>query len=80
MVYFVIECQSNGSTGTTIVNTYQTRDEAESKFHLILSAAAVSSVMKHGAILFSDNMAEIMTKVYDHPVEVVEENEEESNG
>ena len=76
MLYFVVECQSNGSTGSTIVNTYQSREEAESKFHLILSAAAVSSVPKHGAVLFSDVMSEIMTKVYEHPIEE-ETNEQE---
>lgn len=77
MVWFVVEIQSNGVTGATITNSYSTREEAESKFHLILSAAAVSSVIRHGAILFSDNMDGIMTKVYEHPVEVVEETNEQ---
>ena len=77
MVWFVVEVQSDGVTGSTIVNSYSTREEAESKFHLILSAAAVSSVVKHGAILFSDNMDGIMTKMYEHPLKVVEETNEQ---
>lgn len=78
MAWFVVEVQSNGETGSTIVNSYPTQAEAESKFHSILSFAAVSSVFRHGAIMFSDTMDGLMTRVFEHPAEepVIEAGEE----
>lgn len=55
MIYYVIEFQT-GDSGSTIVNTYTSRAAAYQKFHLIMSAASVSSVPKHGAMIVSGDM------------------------
>ena len=53
-MYIVMETQTdiNGIVGT-IVNTYPTQAEAESKYYNILSAAAISDVFLHGAFLLT---------------------------
>lgn len=55
MVYYVLEIQSDGNTGSVIPFAYgNDKAEAESKFHAILSVAAKSSVPYHSAFLMSD--------------------------
>ena len=55
MVYFVIEFQS-GDTGAALIYKYNTYSEAEYKYYDTMRAASASSVPKHGAILFDENM------------------------
>lgn len=58
-MYTVIELQTNG--GTTALLTYQfsDRDEAESKFHNILSYAAISTVEIH-AVSILDPLGDVV--------------------
>ena len=58
-MYTVIELQTND--GTTSILTYQftDRDEAEAKFHLILSYAAVSTIEIH-AVSIMDALGDVV--------------------
>lgn len=56
MKFIVLEIQTNtdGAVGT-LINAYDDRNSAESKYHLVLSAAAVSQLPMHSAtLLMSD--------------------------
>jgi len=68
-MYFVIELQTNGGQTANIVTSHATREEAESKYHTVLAAAAVSSVEKHAAVMISDEGFPIMNQCYKHPVQ-----------
>ena len=66
MTYIVIELQTNGGTTANIVTTYNTREEAESKFHTILAAAAVSNVEIHAAVILAPDGFQIAHEAYTH--------------
>ena len=55
MSYVVLEIQkyTNGQIGT-LVNTYETLNQAYQKYHTILAAAAVSDLPTHAAVIISD--------------------------
>lgn len=55
MNYIVIELQTNGDTTANIITVYADRLQAESNFHDILRAAAVSSVEAHSAVIMTDD-------------------------
>lgn len=62
MYYFVNEIQN----GTSTTYAYENRETAESKYHDILHYASVSTVEKHGAILYDNNGVLIKSEVYTH--------------
>ena len=66
MVFLVIEIQSDGEKAATLINSYTDRNQAESKFHAILQAAAVSSVKIHSAILMTDTGKTLKSEAYSH--------------
>lgn len=66
MVYVVIEIQSNNETASTLINSYTNRNEADSKFHQILSAAALSSIPTHSAVLLTDTGKMLKNETYEH--------------
>lgn len=66
-MYIVLEIQTT-STVATLVNAYEDRNQAESKYHQILSAAALSSVPKHSAVLMNDVGQTIKNETYIHEV------------
>ena len=74
MNYIVIEIQQNadGTVGN-FVFTYGDRNEAESKYHYILSAAAVSTVFIHTAVLMTATGVQIAHRSYSHGVEEEQE-------
>lgn len=73
-MFIVIEMQTNGTTTSVLpVTTFQTLNEAEAKYHQILSIAAVSSVEKHTAIVIDENGTVFDNKCYYHGVEPSEE-------
>lgn len=65
--YIVIELQNNadGTVGN-IVYTYSNKNEAESKYHLVLSSAAVSQVRIHAAMLAMTDGTLIASQHYIH--------------
>ena len=69
MKYLVIEIQKTGDNISHIVTTHDTRNEADSKYYLVLSAAAVSSVPKHAASLLAEDGHCLRSEVYEHVLE-----------
>lgn len=65
--YIVIELQNNadGTVGN-LVYTYSNKNEAESKYHLVLSSAAVSQVKIHAAMLAMTDGTLIASQHYIH--------------
>lgn len=73
MNYIVTEFQTTAANVTSVLTTiHTTREEAEQKYHMILSAAAVSGLKCHGALLM-DSFGTIY-KVEHYP-EVIQEPE-----
>lgn len=64
-MFIVMEIQTT-NTVATLVNSYSDRLEAESKYHQILAAAAISDVPKHGAVLLNDEGQRINSECYIH--------------
>lgn len=67
-MFIVMEIQK-GNTASTIVNTYDTRNEAENKYHTVLAYAAVSNVPKHSAVLLNEDGTYIKSECFEHEVE-----------
>lgn len=68
-MYIVMEIQRSGEDVlNTLVSTYTTRNEAESKYHQILTSAAISQVEQHSAVLLSETGYNIKQESYDHRV------------
>ena len=66
-MYIVVEIQTS-ITVSTLVNSYEDRNQAESKYHQILTAAAISAVPKHSAVLMDDEGNRIKSECYIHEV------------
>lgn len=65
--YIVIELQNNADgTVSNLVYTYDNKNEAESKYHLVLSSAAVSQVRIHAAMLATTDGKLIASQHYIH--------------
>lgn len=65
-MFLVIELQKNGDQLAHLETVCSTSAEAESKFHAILSAAAVSAVEVHSAVLMDDKGFVYRTEFYEH--------------
>ena len=66
-MYIVIELQKASKTdagASSIVNTYEDYNEAESRYYSILSYAALSQIFLHGAYLFSEDGHMLMNRQY----------------
>ena len=68
-MYLVIEIQKTGESLAQIVNTYADRNTAEQKYHAVLSAAAVSKVDIHTAVLMFYDGTVFKRESYDHTEE-----------
>ncbi len=65
--FTVVEIQ-NGIVGANVW-TYDTQEQAESKYHSVLAAAAVSSVAVHAAVLLTEEGFPINYQCYKHESE-----------
>lgn len=66
-MYIVIELQKNEKGAVSnIVTDYATLPEAESKYHTILAAAALSELPVHSAIIVSEEGFPVMHQCYKH--------------
>lgn len=65
-MFYVIEFQTNAGTGSVIPFTFSSRNEAEAKYHDILTYASVSSVDKHGAMIFTEDGFILKSEIYNH--------------
>lgn len=70
MKFLVIEIQKN-SDGTVgnFVWAFDTINAAESKYHAVLSAAAISTIPVHSAVLLNDTGYCVRSQYYTHEVE-----------
>ena len=70
-MYIILETQTNldGTVGT-ILTTFTDQDQAESKYHLVLSSAAVSSLPRHCAFMLTDEGYILKSECYRHEVPV----------
>ena len=70
MTYIVVELQTNedGVVGN-LVYSYTNRNEAEQKYPLILSSAAVSQLPAHAAVLITGDGRTIASQCYRHEQE-----------
>ena len=66
MKYVVIELQDNGESVANLVNAYDNVYQAEQKYHQVLSAAAVSSVPCHSAVMMNSEGQYIKSEAYKH--------------
>lgn len=65
--YVVLEIQTSadGTVGN-LVSAYDTRGAAESAFHSILAAAAISALPTHAAVLMTNEGSVIDSRCYTH--------------
>ena len=68
-MFYVIEVQTFSDTGSVIPFSFTNQPEAEAKYHALLSVCAVSSVPKHGAMLFDADGFVIKKEMYIHEQE-----------
>ena len=73
--YYVVEIQTyaDGTYGHLVHPAYdedpnKAHLKAESKFHEILAAAAISELPSHAAILFTSEGYPLMNQCYKHPI------------
>lgn len=77
-MYYILEIQqyADGSYGH-LIHWAETRNQAESKYHQVLAAAAISELPSHAASMFSSEGFPIMNQCYKH--EIVTETTEPEN-
>ena len=69
MKYLVIELQTNAEGEVSnIVTAHDSKLDAEAKYHTVLAAAAVSSVVQHGAVMITSTGKFIASECYTHPI------------
>lgn len=68
-MYFVLEIQVNGETGSILPFAFDNQADAEAKYHAVLSVAAKSNVPKHSAVLMAENGITMKRESYFHEVE-----------
>ena len=69
MTYIVIELQTNANdTVGILTDSYTNRDTAEQKYHMVLSAAAVSALPSHAAVMITGDGQLVKREVYHHDV------------
>ena len=67
-MYFIVEIQNDAY----LITKKTTLNEAESEYHRILAAAAISSVATHACIVFDGDGMPLMNYCYKHEAEVTE--------
>ena len=66
-MYIIQEIQTTkGTSALTPAITKDDRNEAESAFHSICAAAAISNVTVHTAIVYDEHGNIILSKYYEH--------------
>ena len=69
MKFIVVEIQkmADGTVGN-LVTAYDTKAEAESHYHLVLSSAAISNLPAHSAVLLDETAFVYKRECYKHPI------------
>lgn len=70
-MYVVVELQKMSDTQLAhLVTSHETLQEAQSKFHQVLSYAAVSKIPLHSCVLLGEDGYNIKTESYSHIEEI----------
>ena len=62
----VIEIQKSGETATPLVQLFTDDAQAKSRYHELLSIAAVSNIPEHSVILVSEEGSYMFHEKYEH--------------
>ena len=64
-MYIILETQTyeNGTVGT-LIDSFENRNAAESKYHTVLAAAAISNLPLHCAFMLTDEGYTIKSECY----------------
>lgn len=75
-MYIILETQTytDGTVGT-LINTYTDINEAESNYHKVLMAAAISTIPIHTAFMLTDSGQIIKSESYKHEIKPEEPEE-----
>lgn len=65
-MYYILELQTTGSIPAYLMQTAETKNEAMSKYHQVLAAAAISSVDIHACTVLDDHGISIAREFYIH--------------
>lgn len=65
-MFSIIELQTNGGTTLHIYQTAETREQAMSKYHSVLSSAAISNVEIHTCFVVDEQGRYIARECYEH--------------
>ena len=81
MKYIVMQAwvDVNGNIGTPVQN-FDNEEDAWSRYHGILSQAAKSGYVMHGAIIMTQDLFELEHKVFTHDIQPEPEPEGEPEG
>ena len=66
MKYYILEIQNNNGSYAHLVHTADTRMQAESVYHQVLTYAAISTLTTHSATLLTSEGSIIMYQCYKH--------------
>lgn len=72
-MFTVIELQTTNSITSVLTEVFQNREQAEQKFHTVLSYAAVSQVDIHSVSILTPEGFVIKNEVYFHNQTPIEE-------
>lgn len=68
-MFYVLEIQENvNNEGSYLITSHNTKEEALSKWHTILSYAAVSQVYLHTAVVINNLGEYIARETYKHDI------------
>lgn len=66
-MFIVIEIQTNAEgASSTLVTGFDKLESAQSKYHAVLAAAAISSVPVHAAVLITNTGDKLASEFYRH--------------
>ena len=78
-MYTVVELQTTGgATAVVVPLTYANRNDAEAKFHAVLSVAATSHVEIHSCAVLDERGVAVLNGSYYHPLPEPEPEPEEA--
>lgn len=65
-MYIVLEMQATGNEVGIITTSYENYNQASSKFHQIMAAAALSKVPTHSAVIIDEHCEIHESGMYEH--------------
>ena len=76
-MYYIVEIQDTPGTSAALLHyTEETRNAAMSKFHSIMSYAAISTIPYHTCVVMDEQGKYLARECYEHPVIPAQSTEE----